>query len=102
MEIQKKCQPLLPSDESEMNTVDILSSKLISIKQDEDTNIISNDNNADEIFVFTSSIKDEKLPFNEDLSSDLFYDFQAENFHAEQVDYSLTLFSMILKKNSVF
>lgn len=35
--------------------------------------------------VFTTPIKDEESSIQDNSSSELFYDFQAENFHAEQV-----------------
>jgi hypothetical protein len=34
-------------------------------------------------------LKDEQLPSTDNSASELFYDFQAENFHAEQVTFSL-------------
>ena len=66
----------------------------IDIKPTE-TTIDTTDNSI--VSPFTSPVKLEQLVGNEalgttaDNSSEYFYDFQAENFHAEQVSYSCYL-----------
>ncbi|CAF5222276.1 unnamed protein product, partial [Rotaria magnacalcarata] len=53
------------------------------IQNDVNKNSLASDNN-DNPSVFTSPIKDDQLPCIDNPSSDIFYDFQPENFHAEQ------------------
>jgi len=77
------------NDQSEIIDVDIPS-----------TEPISNNDNDPIPSVFTSPIKDEPLSSTDNPSSELFYDFQAENFHAEQVIHFL-LNLIFLKSRSI-
>ena len=43
--------------------------------------------NDTNLSVFASPTKNEQLTSTDNSSSELFYDFQAENFHAEQVTF---------------
>jgi hypothetical protein len=52
-----------------------------------DKNEITNETIITEDINKNSPIKDEQLTSIENPSAELFYDFQAENFHAEQVNY---------------
>jgi len=52
-----------------------------------DKNEITNETIIVEDVNKNSPIKDEQLTSIENSSAELFYDFQAENFHAEQVNY---------------
>ncbi|CAF2869190.1 unnamed protein product [Rotaria sp. Silwood2] len=80
IEVYEKLKPT-SKDKNETTNVDIPLIESISIEIQEDTNKNSSDDNPS---VFTSPIKDEQLSSIDNPSSDLFYDFQAENFHAEQ------------------
>ncbi|CAF0768557.1 unnamed protein product [Rotaria sordida] len=72
---------LSSKDKNEITNVDIPSIESIPVESQQDTNKNSSNDN---LSVFTSPIKDEQLSSIDNSSSDLFYDFQAENFHAEQ------------------
>ncbi|CAF3156096.1 unnamed protein product [Rotaria socialis] len=84
IEVYEKLKPSF-EDKSEIINVDTpsIESNMSAIQNDVNKNSLASTNN-DDPSVFTSPIKDDQLPCIDNPSSDLFYDFQAENFHAEQ------------------
>ncbi|CAF3417767.1 unnamed protein product [Rotaria sp. Silwood1] len=80
IEVYEKLKPST-KDKDETTNIDIPSIVSMPIEIQEDINKNSSDNIPS---VFTSPIKDEQLLSIDNPSSELFYDFQAENFHAEQ------------------
>ncbi len=84
-----------PSDNKpEITHVDIPPIESISIEK--------TCNDSDNVpSVFTSPIKDEQFSSIDNPSSELFYDFQAENFHAEQVTFSLIIPSLEKKPSLI-
>lgn len=77
-------------DNCEIQTIEMQSVDPVvtEIHEDTNTNSFSDNTNAS---MQTASINNEQTSCIDDSSSDFFYDFQAENFHAEQVKFILLI-----------
>ena len=103
---QKQSAVLVSFSFSEKNRIFFFSRNLFSTDVEEEKSDLPSDDQingniqirttTDIPSVFTSPIKDEQSIPTENPASELFYDFHAENFHAEQVDYSLFSISKLV------